>query len=76
MTLSKLPSAFLVAGTLTLGLAACSGPNADAKNGALIGAGVGATTGAVLSDDDLEGAVIGGAAGAVIGGLLGHMNDR
>lgn len=76
MTLSKISPALLVAGVLALGLAGCSGPNADAKNGALIGAGAGAATGAVLSDDDLEGAVVGGAVGAAIGGLAGHMGSR
>lgn len=46
-----------------------------AQSGALIGAGAGATTGALISHS-AGGALIGGAVGAIGGGLIGYAMDE
>ena len=46
------------------------------KKGAVIGAGAGAVTGAVISKDHAKGAVIGGAVGAGAGYLIGKHKDK
>jgi hypothetical protein len=46
------------------------------KKGALIGAGAGAATGAVISKDKSKGAIIGGAIGAGAGYLHGRHKDK
>lgn len=55
-------------------------PNRQAKAGALIGAGLGAITGALASDGDpadrRRGAVIGAAVGAGAGAAIGNQLDR
>ncbi len=84
MTLSKMT---VVAGLLGMvGLSACTDPvtfqneNGEAnktQRGAIIGGLVGATVGALTSDDDkLETAVLSGAAGALVGGVIGHELDK
>ncbi|MGX7667403.1 glycine zipper family protein [Flavobacterium pedocola] len=47
-----------------------------AAKGALIGAGVGAVTGAAVSDKKAEGAIIGAAAGAGVGAGTGAIIDE
>lgn len=47
-----------------------------AAKGALIGAGVGAVTGAIVSDKKAEGAIIGGVAGAGVGAGTGAIIDE
>jgi osmotically inducible lipoprotein OsmB len=59
-----------VAGTMLLGLAACSGMSTQDKHTA-IGAGVGAVGGAVLTG----GSTIGTVGGAAVGGIIGHEID-
>jgi hypothetical protein len=44
-------------------------------NGAAIGGGVGAVSGAIIDRNSAEGAVVGGIAGAVIGGVLGDQSE-
>lgn len=59
-----------VFGGLGLSLAACGYSRGDrAASGGLIGAGTGATIGAVTGGNPLTGAVIGGAVGAVGGAV-------
>ncbi len=45
-------------------LTACNDPDVAA------GAAIGAVAGAIIADDPLEGAIIGGAGGAIVGGGL------
>lgn len=66
-----------------LGLTACQAPlpgqtTAQTEQGALLGVGVGAITGAVISDEDdrLRNAAIGAVAGGLIGGSIGALLDR
>lgn len=46
------------------------------KKGALIGAGAGAATGAVISKDKSKGAIIGGTVGAGAGYIHGSHKDK
>ncbi len=78
------PRPILLASVAALGLSACAqpgaysdDPNANAKRGALIGAGLGAAAGILASDDKderkknaVKGALIGGAGGAIYGNVL------
>jgi len=84
MTLLKTPIAVAIGGLFAL--TACTDPsaltvskddpNAKAKQGALLGAGVGAALGALTGRDGdrneaaLKGAILGGAAGGIIGNSL------
>ena len=81
MISSKMTLAMALAGAMTLGACTETGqigaqpgdPNQKTKNGALIGAGVGALAGALSKGDGnrgdaaLKGALIGGAIGAGVG---------
>lgn len=46
------------------------------KKGAVIGAGAGAATGAIVSKHHVKGAVIGGAVGAGAGYIVGKKKDK
>ena len=82
----RAPRSVLLAGAAALTLTACtdgsmttSDPNRQAKQGALIGAGLGAVTGILAGDDRGErrrGAVIGAAIGAGAGALIGNQLDK
>ncbi|CTQ49596.1 OmpA family protein [Jannaschia donghaensis] len=79
MTFFKAPLALTLTGTLIIAgcVDATTGEPNRTRNGALIGAGIGAATGAIAGDGNrrdeiLAGAVIGGAAG----GLIGNRLDR
>lgn len=84
MNRSKLTMAMGLIGAVAL--SACTDPvrfqdeNGQAnktQRGAIIGGLVGATVGALASDDDkLETAVLSGAAGALVGGTIGHELDK
>lgn len=78
MTLSTTKYKFfsvLAIGSLGLALAGCGQSTGDrAVSGGLIGAGAGATVGAVTGGNPVTGAVVGGAIGAV-GGAVTKPND-
>lgn len=62
---------------LSFGLAGCRNLN-HAGNGALVGTGLGAATGAIIGNQSGHregGAVLGAATGALVGGLLGDAED-
>lgn len=48
----------------------------NTETGALVGGGLGATTGALITHGSVGGALIGGAIGAVGGGLIGYSLDE
>jgi uncharacterized membrane protein len=68
------------AGMLSVFLSGCQYPDGEPNNtggGALIGAGIGAASGAVLGGRNAgAGALIGGAIGAITGGLIGNSMDQ
>ena len=65
----------LAIGTLSLALVGCGHSTGDrAVSGGLIGAGAGATVGAVTGGNPVTGAVVGGAIGAV-GGAVTRPSD-
>ncbi len=68
-------SALIVAGLFLAGCETPSGRPYRAGTGALIGAGLGATVGALSSHHHRTGAVVGGAVGALAGGLIGQSMD-
>ncbi|NCO86446.1 MAG: OmpA family protein [Rhodobacterales bacterium] len=82
MTFAKFPLA--LAAISALALTACEAPlpgqtNDNARQGALVGAGLGAVLGAVTgnnSDERLRNAAIGGALGAGLGAIGGSNLDR
>jgi outer membrane protein OmpA-like peptidoglycan-associated protein len=66
-----------------LGLTACvpapfdpADPNANARQGAIIGGLGGAITGALADDNEARGAVVGGILGAAAGGVIGSTLDQ
>jgi hypothetical protein len=70
-----------VTGLLTVVLTGCEAPDGNpdrTATGALVGAGAGATAGALIAGNGhgAEGALIGGGIGAVTGGLIGHSLDE
>ena len=62
---------FLIALPMIAALAACETTGQTTAAGALAGAAIGAT----VADDDLEGAIIGGAAGAIAGNLIARQQN-
>jgi len=81
-------SPILLACVAAVGLSACTtgpifdeaDPNRQAKQGALIGAGIGALTGRLISDGDSgdknRATIAGALAGAAAGGLIGNQLDK
>jgi uncharacterized protein YcfJ len=67
--------AVVVAGLLIAGCETPSGRPYRAGTGALIGAGLGGTLGALSSHHHRTGALVGGAVGALAGGLIGQSMD-
>lgn len=65
-------SRVIVVLALALGLSACGNMSSQQK-GALVGGAVGATAGALLTDN-VGGAVVGGAAGALVGAAVSGKN--
>ena len=61
----------VVAAAMLLGLGGCAGMSAQDKN-TVVGAGVGAVGGAVLTG----GSAVGTVGGAAVGGILGHEVSR
>ena len=82
MTIAKLPLAFVAASAMTL--AACQAPlpgqtTENTRQGALVGAGIGAIAGALSGDDRderIRNAAIGAAVGGGIGAVGGAALDR
>ena len=76
----KLYALTFATATLAVVLTGCQYPNGEPNNtggGALIGAGIGAASGAVLGGRNAgAGALIGGAIGAITGGLIGNSMDQ
>lgn len=75
----------LVIVALSMGLTVVSGTFTEAaaqkkwssrKKGAVIGAGAGAATGAIVSHKKGKGAIVGGAVGAGAGYLIGRHKDK
>lgn len=60
-----------VAAVMLIGLSACSGMSTQDKN-TVIGAGVGAVGGAILTG----GSTVGTVGGAAVGGVIGHEVDK
>ncbi len=68
---------FVVAGALTLSVVGCRHlPEDSARRGAAIGGAAGAVTGAIIADNTLVGAVLGGLLGAGGGYVIGAEMDR
>ena len=61
----------VVAAAMLLGLGGCAGMSAQDKN-TVVGAGVGAVGGAVLTG----GSAVGTVGGAAVGGIIGHEVSR
>jgi len=77
MVAMKSMSVVVLSGALLLG--ACTNPDGTRDNtnsGVGIGAAIGGIFGALVADDDLAGAAIGGAVGAMIGGAIGADLDK
>lgn len=84
MTRATRPLLLATAGALVL--AACTPTTTDTgdprqrtKEGALIGAGIGAVTGMIVTDggkNDARDALVGAAVGAAVGGMVGNSLDR
>lgn len=64
-------------GAMGTGLTGCQWMNEHrTATGAVAGTVVGATAGALISDDNTKGALIGGAVGAAVGGGIGYVLQR
>lgn len=64
-------------GAMSTGLTGCQWMNEHrTATGAVAGTVVGATAGALISDDNTKGALIGGAVGAAVGGGIGYVLQR
>ncbi|MCF6273352.1 MAG: OmpA family protein [Rhodobacteraceae bacterium] len=77
MAIIRTPLAIVV--VAGLGLSACVAPDGNRNNtgtGALAGAGIGATIGAIATGGDGSGAVIGGIIGGVLGTVIGDNLDK